>query len=71
MMLYFLFGSKSHKKYIPTVNLKHNWIICDDEILQKAVKLLIHGNCLTLWNYKNYFKPQFSKNSLSVDSLSL
>ena len=49
----FLVVPKSHKEYKPMVNHKRNWIICYNEnFTKKAIKLLIPGNCFTLWNSK-------------------
>ena len=49
----FLVVPKSHKTFKPETKNKADWFVVDQETFQeKAVKLLIPGNCLTLWNSK-------------------
>lgn len=42
----------SQKTYTPTVSHSKDWIVCEDQPVDKSVKLLIPENCLTLWNSK-------------------
>ena len=42
----------SHKTYTPKVSHSKDWIVCEDQPVDKSLKLLIPENCLTLWNSK-------------------
>ena len=48
----FVVVPKSHKTYTPIVSHSKDWIVCEDQPVDKSVKLLIPENCLTLWNSK-------------------
>ena len=49
----FVVVPKSHKEYIPEVSHSKNWIMCEEEnLIQNSKKLLIPGNCFTVWNSK-------------------
>tara|TARA_B100000963_G_scaffold361747_1_gene399224 strand:- start:4631 stop:5566 length:936 start_codon:yes stop_codon:yes gene_type:complete len=50
----FVLAPESHKKFSPNVNHNKDWIMldADNEWHDKVVKLLIPGNCLTIWNSK-------------------
>ena len=50
----FVVVPKSHKTFTPDVSHKRDWIMHDnqEEIKKESVKLLIPGNCFTLWNSK-------------------
>lgn len=42
---------KTHKTFTPEQKNKADWIVVDQDTFQpEAVKLLIPGNCLTIWN---------------------
>ena len=42
---------KTHKTFTPQTKNKGDWIVVDQEMFQpEALKLLIPGNCLTIWN---------------------
>ena len=47
----FVVVPKSHKSFRPEFKGKADWHVVDQDTFQhQAVKLLIHRNCLTLWN---------------------
>ena len=47
----FIVVPKSHKTFTPEPKNKGDWIVVDQETFEpQAVKLLIPGNCLTIWN---------------------
>ena len=47
----FVVVPKSHKTFTPKPKNKADWIVVDQDTFQpEAVKLLIPGNCLTIWN---------------------
>ena len=48
----FVVVPKSHINYKPVVTHSKDWIVCEEQPVDKSVKLLIPENCLTLWNSK-------------------
>lgn len=50
----FVLAPKSHSQFVPQVTHSKDWIVLDkdSEWHSKVVKLLIPGNCLTVWNSK-------------------
>jgi len=49
----FIVNPKSHLTYKPEVKHKKDWIMVDqEEFIGSATKLVIPGNCFTLWNSK-------------------
>ncbi len=48
----FVLVPKSHIDFKPKVTHSKDWIVCDDQPVDKSVKLIIPKNCLTLWNSK-------------------
>jgi len=50
----FVLAPESHSKFVPEVTHSKDWIMLDkdSEWHQKVVKLLIPGNCFTIWNSK-------------------
>jgi hypothetical protein len=50
----FVLAPKSHSQFVPEVNHSKDWIMLekDNEWHSKVVKLMIPGNCFTIWNSK-------------------
>ena len=42
----------SHKTFKPKVSHTRDWIVCEEQPVTEAVKLLLPENCLVLWNSK-------------------
>ena len=60
----FVVVPKSHKTYSPKVSHSKNWIVCEEQPVEKSVKLLIPENCLTLWNSKTIHANEGMEKSL-------
>ena len=66
----FVVVPKSHKTYSPKVSHSKDWIVCEDQPIDKSLKLLIPENCLTLWNSKTIHANEgMAKNSKGLNRI--
>lgn len=54
----FVLVPRSHKTFKPQVKHNRDWIVCEEQPVSEAVKLLIPSNCLVLWNSKTIHANQ-------------